>query len=141
TDEVVNLASVLRQDHLPVISITRGPDKQPDRHGGPRASLERLASVALFIGACDDAEISPAPTCSTTATLALGDALALCAARRRHFTDDDFAKRHSGGSLGGLLRPVTELLRFKVGTTLNLVPDDSTVAQACKLSETSERRP
>jgi arabinose-5-phosphate isomerase len=136
TDEVVNLASILRQDGGAIVSITRGPDGN-----GAKATLERLASVALFIGACDDPAISPAPTCSTTATLALGDALAICAARRRNFTDDDFAKRHPGGSLGGLLRPITELLRFKVGKTLNLVPDDVSVAEACRLSETTERRP
>jgi arabinose-5-phosphate isomerase len=136
TDEVVNLASILKQDKLAVISITRGPDTPTS----PKASLERLATVPLFIGPCDDPDLSPAPTCSTTATLALGDALALCAARRRNFTDDDFAKRHPGGSLGGLLRPITELLRFKVGSTLNLIPDDLPVSQALKLSETKERR-
>ncbi len=138
TDEVVNLASILRQDGGAIVSITRGSENQKKQ---PQASLERLATVALSIGPCDDAEISPAPTCSTTATLALGDALALCAARRRNFTDSDFAKRHPGGSLGGLLRPITELLRFKVGKTLNLVPDDVSVAEACRLSETVERRP
>lgn len=143
TSEVVNLAAVLRQDHLPIISITRGPS-QNTAGGMPSpapASLERLATVALFIGECDRADISPAPTCSTTATLALGDALALCAARRRHFTDTDFAKRHPGGSLGGLLRPITDALRFVAGKTLNVVPDHVTVAEACKLSETVERRP
>jgi arabinose-5-phosphate isomerase len=164
TDEVVNLASILRQDNLAVISITRGwaPPRVPPRsawgsgsdtntpedatrsvsvpNSQPQATLERLATVPLFIGPCDDPDLSPAPTCSTTATLALGDALALCAARRRNFTDIDFAKRHPGGSLGGLLRPITELLRFRVGTTLNLIPDDLPVAQALKLSETRERR-
>jgi arabinose-5-phosphate isomerase len=136
TDEVVGLASILRQDGLAVISITRGPEGAK----GAKSSLERLATVSLAIGACDDLEISPAPTCSTTATLALGDALALCAARRRNFTDDDFAKRHPGGSLGGLLKPIADLLRFRVGKTLNVVPDDLTVAQALKQSETGDRR-
>jgi arabinose-5-phosphate isomerase len=136
TDEVVNLAAILRQDDLPVISVTRG-----SAPGGPASSLERLATVRLAIGACDDPDLSPAPTCSTTATLALGDALALCVARRRNFTDSDFARRHPGGSLGGLLRPVTECLRFVVGKTLNAVPDDVTVREACRLSETSVRRP
>ncbi|MBY0312794.1 MAG: KpsF/GutQ family sugar-phosphate isomerase [Phycisphaerales bacterium] len=136
TDEVVNLAAILRQDQVPVISITRGTTG-----AGTRASLERVAAVALAIGACDDPELSPAPTCSTTATLALGDALALCAARRRNFTDADFAKRHPGGSLGGLMRPVVEALRFVVGSTLKTVPDDVSVAEACRLSETAERRP
>ena len=161
TDEVINLASILKQDAIPIISITRGwvpprsawspedatrsvavpktiPKSEPNPD--PQSSLDRLATVALSIGDCDDPDLSPAPTCSTTAMLALGDALALCAARRMNFTDDDFAKRHPGGSLGGLLRPITDLLRFKSGTTLNLVPDDSTVARACELSETSVRR-
>jgi arabinose-5-phosphate isomerase len=162
---VVNLASTLKQDGVAVVSITRGPEAVPPDvrlggqpvsnvgdvpHGlsskattsrGTKASLERLATVALFIGPCDDAGISPAPTCSTTATLALGDALALCAARRRNFTDDDFAKRHPGGSLGALLRPVLSLVRFKVGQTIRPVPDDVTVAEAIQLSSAPDRHP
>lgn len=136
TDEVINLAAILKQDNVPVISITRGSGATK----ASRSSLDRLATVCLAIGACDDPELSPAPTCSTTATLALGDALALCAARRRNFTDDDFAKRHPGGSLGGLLRPITDLLRFRVGKTLIAVPDDLSVSQALKHSETGDRR-
>lgn len=136
TDEVVNLCAILRQDQLPVISITRSPIGQ----AGP-SSLERCATVRLWLGDCDDAAVSPAPTCSTTATLALGDALAVCAARRREFTDVDFAKRHPGGALGGLLKPIREALRFVVGSTLNVVPDDVSVAEACRLSETKIRRP
>ena len=143
TDEVVNLAAILRQDNLPIISITRGnvavttaaPAPPATPADTSKAALERLATVALFIGPCQDAEVSPAPTCSTTAMLALGDALALCAARRRNFTDDDFAKRHPGGTLGGLLRPITEALRFVVGQTLKLVPDDINVGEALALSE------
>jgi arabinose-5-phosphate isomerase len=134
TDEVVNLCAILRQDSVPIISITRGCSATP-------SSLERCATVRLSIGECDDSSVSPAPTCSTTATLALGDALAICAARRRSFTDSDFAKHHPGGSLGGLLRPITDALRFVIGSTLNAVPDDVSVAEACRLSETTIRRP
>lgn len=139
TDEVVNLAAILRQDSLPLIAITRGPDSKST---GARSSLERLAAVALDIGHCDDPEISPAPTCSTTAMLAMGDALALCAARRRNFTDDDFAKRHPGGSLGGLLKPVIEELRFRVGHNIEPVGDHLSVADALARAEKlSKRRP
>lgn len=137
TAEVVSLAAILRQDNLPIVAISRGSDLADST----KSSLERLATVSLATGPCDEAGLSLAPTCSTTATLALGDALALCAARRRNFTDDDFAKRHPGGSLGGLLRPITEALRFVVGSTLTLVPDDVPVAEALTLSETSVRRP
>jgi arabinose-5-phosphate isomerase len=132
TAEVVAVASILRQDGIPIITITRG--------GSPQSSLERLASASLTVGPVDEANgISPAPTCSTTAMLALGDALALAASRRRNFTDDDFARRHPGGALGGLLRPVTEALRFTVGKNLAAVPDNLTVNQALAAAETGRR--
>ncbi|MGP1271885.1 MAG: KpsF/GutQ family sugar-phosphate isomerase [Phycisphaerales bacterium] len=131
TEEVVNLAAILRQDGLPIISVTCRSDAP--------SSLERLATVALTLPVADEAGGSPAPTVSTTCTLALGDALALAAARRRRFTDADFAKRHPGGSLGGLLRPVTDALRFRAGENLPLVNETRTVAQA--LSEAAASTP
>lgn len=123
TTEVINLAALLRQDGIPLIGICRGT-----ADGGTH--LERLCDVVLAIGQCDDPALTPAPTCSTTATLALGDALALCAARRRNFTDDDFAKRHPGGTLGEMLRPVTDILRFVVGKHVTPVSHDLTVRAA-----------
>ncbi len=132
TEEVVALAGLLAQDGVPILAITRGDGA---------SGLERVATVNLAIGAVDEPELSPAPTCSTTATLALGDALALCASRRRNFTDDDFAKRHPGGTLGGLLRPVMEIVRFRVGRDLNAVPHDRSVAQALEQADTGVRRP
>jgi arabinose-5-phosphate isomerase len=144
TDEVVNLAAVLRQDGLPIIAIAEGRHvgTQARRHEGSEggSSLQRLATVTLGIGVEEEAEFA-APTCSTTAMLALGDALALAAARRRNFTDEDFAKRHPGGSLGGLLRPVTEALRFVAGKNLPLVPEGLTVLQALERAEEAGRRP
>lgn len=139
TDEVVNLAAVLRQDGIPVIAITGR------RNGGPdgASSLERLATVCLGLGVEREAG-SPefvAPTSSTTAALALGDALALAAARRRNFTDADFAKRHPGGALGGLLRPVTDVLRFAVGKNLPLIPDSLSVNDALQRAAEVGRRP
>ena len=132
TDEVVNLAAILKQDGLPIISISAPTD-------GGKSSLERLADVALLLPTAGESAQSPAPTLSTTATLALGDALALAAARRRRFTDADFAKRHPGGSLGGLLRPVTAVLRAKVDDGLPLIRDDRTVAEA--LAEAAKSGP
>jgi arabinose-5-phosphate isomerase len=137
SDEVIALCAILQQDGIPVISISAGPTP-----AGKPSGLMRVSTINLAIGRVEeDAEISPAPTVSTTATLALGDALALCASRRLQFTHDDFVKRHPGGSLGGLMRPITEALRFVVGKSLNPVPDDVSVAEACKLSETPMRRP
>src|SRR5689334_20950890 len=96
TDEVVNLAAVLRQDGMAIISITGGREGGGEAKG--ESSLERMATVALRIGVLDEAGGGDfaAPTSSTTATLALGDALALATARRRNFGDADFAKRHPG---------------------------------------------
>lgn len=134
TEEVVNLAAILRQDGLPVISITSG--------GQTPSSLERIATVALTIGVTTEAGDMPAPTSSTTATLALGDALAIAAARRIRFTDADFAKRHPGGSLGGMLRPVMDVVRFKAGENLPLIDDHLSVGEALRVAENQTgRRP
>lgn len=138
TEEVVNLAAILRQDGLPVISITSGGNGGGDEP----SSLERVSSVALKIGVGREAGDMPAPTSSTTATLALGDALAIAAARRIRFTDADFAKRHPGGSLGGLLRPVMDVVRFKAGENLPLIDDHLSVGEALKEAENhTGRRP
>lgn len=138
TPDTINLAALLHQDSLPLIGICAGT---ADRS----SALERLCDPVLALGARAagvDAEFSPAPTCSTTATLALGDALALCAARRRRFTDDDFAKRHPGGALGEMLRPVTDILRFVVGRNTRPVRDDATVRAALAAAdEGNQRRP
>lgn len=138
TEEVVNLAAILKQDKLPIISITRR-----STHGSAHPStLERLASVALTLPFEDEAAAGfAAPTSSTTATLALGDALALAAARRRHFSTSDFHKRHPGGSLGGQLRPVTDVLRFRAGENLPLAIETATVREALTHADGTPRRP
>ena len=136
TEEVVALAATLRQDGLPVIAITRGAtgDGQP-------SSLEQLADVVLAAGVPIEPGGFLAPTASTTAAMAIGDALALAVAKRRNFTKDDFARRHPGGTLGGMLRPVADLLRFRVGRNLPLVEPGHTVAEALRATNTGGRRP
>ncbi len=138
TEEVVALASVLRQDGLPVIAITRG-----STGGRDPSALERLATVTLPALVTDEAGDGDfmAPTSSTTATLAIGDAIALAAARRRAFTEADFRRRHPGGTLGGLLRPVTDLLRFRAGDNLPLVSESLTVDAALREAAKVVRRP
>jgi arabinose-5-phosphate isomerase len=135
TDEVVALAAILRQDDIPVIAITRD--------GAGASALGRVAAVtlaALVIGEAGDGDFM-APTSSTTAALAIGDALALAAARRRSFTEADFRRRHPGGQLGGLLRPVIELFRFRAGENLPLVGDQTTVRAALEEAARVVRRP
>jgi len=140
TEEVVTLASILRQDGIPIIAITR-------RHPASPSTLERLATAVLDdavdaeAGETGDGPPLLAPTCSTTSALALGDALALAVARRMRFTGEQFARRHPGGRLGGLLRPVVELLRFRAGENLALVGPAETVRAALDHADTIERRP
>jgi arabinose-5-phosphate isomerase len=135
TDEVVNLAAILRQDGLPVIAITRAC--------GAPSTLQRLASVVLALGECPEAGdgVIEAPTSTTTATMALGDALALAVARRMGLSPGEFARRHPGGALGGMLRPVVDLLRFRAGADLPLVAEDATLEEALRAADARGRRP
>lgn len=113
TAEVVDLALLLKADGMPVVGISKANDTPLARH----------ATAHVPIG--DVTEACPlrlAPTASTTAQLAVGDALALALARRRNFTADDFHRSHPGGALGAALRPVTEILRFRAGRELAVLP-------------------
>jgi len=123
TEEVVSLATILKQDQVPVISIVGKPD----------CDLARLSTVALPIGDVTEAcPLNLAPTTSTTAMLALGDALALGVSRRRRFGVDDFRKIHPGGGLGRQLMLVVEVMRFRVDQNLPLVPHSVTVGEAIR---------
>lgn len=127
TDDVLALAAIVRQDGGKVIAIT----------GAAESHLGQIADLALCVG--DVTEACPhnlAPTASTTAMLALGDALALTVSERRAFTADDFAKRHPGGMLGRQLMPVTQVLRFRAGENLPLVDAGRSVKQV--LAEASQ---
>lgn len=129
TDEVLALAALVRQDGVKVIAITGGADNH----------LARIADCALSVGDVTEAcTHNLAPTASTTAMLALGDALALAVSAASDFSADDFAKRHPGGSLGRLMMPVTQVLRFKAEQNLPLVRDDRTVEQV--LGEAAKNR-
>jgi len=138
TTELIGLASILRQDKLPIIAITRVVVSD-----GPESSLQRIATVTLEALVTDEAGDGDflAPTTSTTAALALGDALALAVARRRSFTNEDFHARHPGGTLGSLLKPVSELIRFHVGKNLPIANENQTVAQALEDASKVKRRP
>ncbi len=123
TDEVVSLASILKADSVARIGMS----------SKPASSLARQCDVHINLG--DIIEACPlrlAPTASTTAMLAAGDALALALARRRDFAADDFHKHHPGGMLGTSLRPVTEAIRFRVGDNLPVVDDTTSVRDALR---------
>jgi arabinose-5-phosphate isomerase len=130
TEEVVNLAAILKADGVPRVGIS----------SSPRSSLARVCNVHLSLGDLTEAcPLNLAPTASTTAMLALGDALALALSRRRSFGADDFHRRHPGGMLGTGLRPILDVLRFKVGRNLPVVRDNVTVREACEQTQTGRR--
>lgn len=121
TEEVVNLAAILRTDNVPRIGISSSGD----------SPLAKLCDVHLSTGAITEAcPLNLAPTASTTATLAVGDALGLAVSRRRNFSADDFHKHHPGGMLGTGLRGIMEILRFKVGDNLPTVHESTSVGDA-----------
>ena len=131
TGDVLSLAALVRQDKVPVIAITQTPE----------SLLGRSSDCCLCIGRLEEAcPLNLAPTASTTATLALTDALALAASRRRSFSVDDFRKRHPGGSLGRLMMNVVDVMRFRVGENLVPLRDDLTLQAVLQEGNRSNRR-
>lgn len=130
TQEVVALGSILKLDGIPTVGLS-------SRAG---SSLARVSTVHIDLGDLTEAcPLNLAPTASTTLTLAVGDALALALAQRRDFGKDDFHKHHPGGMLGAGLRPVTEVLRFRVGKNLATVPDTTSVREALRAAGEGRR--
>ena len=100
--EVVFLLPHLKRLAVPLIVMTGGLD----------STLARSADVVLDVRVPQEAcPLNLAPTASTTATLAMGDALAVALLDARGFTDEDFARRHPSGSLGRQLMHVEEVMR------------------------------
>jgi len=91
TEEIVNLAPLLRRMGVPLIAITSFVDSK----------LAKECDITLNLNVKEEAcPYDLAPTASTTATLALGDALAIALLEERGFSKEDFALLHPGGSLG-----------------------------------------
>ncbi|OGX40653.1 MAG: hypothetical protein A3C53_00055 [Omnitrophica WOR_2 bacterium RIFCSPHIGHO2_02_FULL_68_15] len=119
TDEMVHLVTVLKRIGATLLVMT----------GNPRSRVARAADVVLDTGV--EEEAGPGglvPTASTTAMLALGDALAVTLAAARGFRTEDFARLHPGGSLGRrLLMTVKDLMR--TGPAHPMVRPTATVQQ------------
>jgi len=118
TPEVLLLIPHLSRLGVPIIAIT----------GNAKSTLGRAASVHLDVSVAEEAcPLNLAPTASTTATLALGDALAVALLEARGFTSQDFARSHPGGALGRkLLLHVADVMR--TGEDLPIVSPDVTLA-------------
>jgi arabinose-5-phosphate isomerase len=103
TAEVVTILPVVKRMGAKLVSMT----------GNPKSTLARIADVHLDVGVTEEAcPLNLAPTASTTATLAMGDALAVALLKKRGFTAEDFARSHPSGSLGKrLLLRVSDVMR------------------------------
>jgi arabinose-5-phosphate isomerase len=103
TEEIVTILPLVRRMGAKLISIT----------GNPKSTLARIADVHLDVAVSEEAcPLNLAPTASTTATLAMGDALAVALLKNRGFTAEDFARSHPSGSLGKrLLLRVGDVMR------------------------------
>lgn len=120
TSELVNLLPVVKRLNVPVIAMTNSE----------QSSLGKHADIVLDIHVDKEAcSLGLAPTSSTTATLVMGDALAVALLDARGFTSDDFALSHPGGSLGRkLLLKVGDIMQS--GDALPLVNETTMIAHA-----------
>ncbi|ADB15530.1 KpsF/GutQ family protein [Pirellula staleyi DSM 6068] len=102
TEEITRILPMLRDFGASIIAIT----------GQPSSTLARAATVVLDLGRITEAcPLGLAPSTSTAAMLALGDALAIVVSQSRGFSADDFARYHPGGSLGRKLATVNDVMR------------------------------
>ncbi|MDH3984246.1 MAG: KpsF/GutQ family sugar-phosphate isomerase, partial [Gammaproteobacteria bacterium] len=120
TAEVVTILPVVKRMGAKLVSLT----------GNPLSTMAQAADVHLDISVEEEAcPLNLAPTASTTATLAMGDALAVALLKKRGFTAEDFARSHPSGSLGKrLLLRVSDVMR--TGDRVPSVSRDVTLRDA-----------
>jgi len=122
TDELTLILPVIKRINVPLIAMTSRGD----------STLGRGATLTLDISVANEAcPLNLAPTASTTATLALADALAVAVLEARGFTEEDFARSHPAGSLGRrLLLYVEDVMH--TGEALPLVTADTSLKEGLK---------
>lgn len=122
TSELLTIVPTIRREGAKLIAIT----------GNPESPLSRNADVNLNVHVPFEAcPLNLAPTSSTTATLAMGDALAVACMHAKGFTKEDFARSHPGGALGRrLLTHVKEVMR--TGEAVPVVRAGTTVLDATR---------
>jgi arabinose-5-phosphate isomerase len=119
TPEVLRLLEFARERSLRTIAMTGEPDSPVGR------AADRVISVAIPQEACP---LNLAPTASTTAMLAMGDALAMAISEKRGFREEDFAALHPGGRLGRRFLKVRDLMR--TGDRIPVVTGETPMTEA-----------
>lgn len=120
TAELLAIVPMIKRQGAKLIALTGQPD----------SSLAREADVHLYAGAEKEAcPLNLAPTASTTAALALGDALAIALMQAKGFSRDEFARSHPGGALG---RKLLTHVRDVIGPAVDAprIPDTATLSDA-----------
>ncbi len=119
TSEITLLLPLLKRLGIPLISLT----------GNAQSTIAHAADINLDVSVSKEAcPLGLAPTSSTTASLAMGDALAVAVLDARGFTEEDFALSHPGGNLGRrLLLRVSDIMH--TGDAIPVVPTDSSLDQ------------
>jgi len=118
SEELLRLLPAFHRIKAPIIAITARES----------STLGRAAAVVLPLGRISDAgQFGLAPTTSTSAMLALGDALAMGASRARGFTRQQFGLNHPAGALGRQLQTVREVMRS--GDNLRIAPESCTIRE------------
>ena len=128
TDELLRFIPLLIDRHIPIIGMS----------GNPNSLLGQYSTCHLNIHVEKEAcPLNLAPTSSTTATLAMGDAIACALMEVRHFKASDFALYHPGGSLGKKL--LSKVKDYMVSTNLPIVSLDTKVSDSIlEISKTKQ---
>ncbi len=120
SDEIMTLIPTIKRLNVAIISMT----------GNPNSSIAKISNIHLDVGV--EKEACPhnlAPTSSTTATLAMGDALAVSLLNNKGFSPDDFARSHPSGALGRrLLTLISHIM--KTGNDVPIVNSDTQLLDA-----------
>ena len=131
SEEILRMLSVVKKLGNPVIAITNSNS----------SSLGRFSDVVLKLGKIEEAcPLGLAPSATTTAMAALGDALFLSVMKRRRFTSEQFALYHPAGQLGRKLIKVKEAMTFKRDENLPVASDRLTVGQVLHEVSSIKRR-